>query len=109
MVNMKKYNILIALTIAVGAFPIHAQKSAIVSEIAPYVYPQNRPSAPKAFTYIQDGNQYLLLSDDGKRIVSYDTKTGKELETVVDVATTRENKIDYIEGFSVSPDGGKLL
>jgi dipeptidyl-peptidase-4 len=109
MVNMKKYNILIALTIAVGAFPIHAQKSAIVGEIAPYVYPQNRPSAPKAFTYIQDGNQYLLLSDDGKRIVSYDTKTGKELETVVDVATTRENKIDYIEGFSVSPDGGKLL
>lgn len=78
-------------------------------EMAPFVYPQNAPASVAKPYYMADGLSYLALSDDGKRVVKHDTKTGAEVETVMDVANTRENKIDRIEGFTLSPDGSKLL
>lgn len=69
--------------------------------------PPPRPTAPSS---PPDGLSYLELSDDGSRIVSRDIATGKEKETVMDVATTRENKLPgAIEEFTLSPDGTRLL
>jgi dipeptidyl-peptidase-4 len=56
-----------------------------------------------------DGLTYLTLNNNGKSIFKYDIKTGKEIETVIDVAKTRGAKIDAIEGFELSQDGSKLL
>jgi dipeptidyl-peptidase-4 len=86
-----------------------AQVNPLVSEIAPYVYPQNRPSAPKAMTYMPDGASYLELSSDGKQIVRYDVKTGKQLDVFFDVARARESAIADIEGFTLSDDASKVL
>lgn len=67
------------------------------------------PSAPRALNYTQDGNTYLQLSADGKRIVKHETKTGKELETLMDLTHTRETTLESIEGYVLSPDGSKIL
>jgi dipeptidyl-peptidase-4 len=86
-----------------------AQVSPLVNDIAPYVYPQNRQSAPKAMTYMPDGVTYLELSSDGKTIVRYDIKTGKQTEVFFDVANARETKLSSIEGFTLSPDASKIM
>lgn len=56
-----------------------------------------------------DGTTYLQLSDDGKRIVKYETASGKEIETVLNCDKTRETHIESIEGFKMSDDGSRLL
>lgn len=82
-----------------------------VAGIAKYVYPDNRRcNLTETPAYMPDGETYLLASDDGKKIVSFNTADGKEAGTVLDAATTRENKLSGdIEGFTISPDGSKLL
>lgn len=81
----------------------------IVSEIAPYVYPQNKPASPAGFTYMPDGESYLQPNDDNTKIIRYATVSGAEIETVFDATHTRENSIASFEGFTVSPQGNKLL
>ena len=78
-------------------------------DMAPYVYPQNAPASVAAPAYLPDGEAYLQLSEDGKRVVKHDTKTGAEIETIFDTSHTRENTLESIEGFTLSPDGSKLL
>ena len=89
-----------------------APKNANVSnfaDLAPYVYPNNTVRyIPKPY-FTPDGQNYLQLSSDGKRIVKHDIRNGSEVETVMDVTHTRQSTIDKIESFVLSPDGSKLL
>lgn len=80
-----------------------------VEAISKYVYPGNATSTPGAMQYMPDGETFLRLSADGSKIVKYDTATGKETETVLDVTHTRENTIAQVESFTISADGTKLL
>lgn len=96
-------------TVALAASAAFAQKSDDAAAIAPYVYPQNTPARPDNLSYMPDGASYAILSPDGKRIIACDIKTGKETETIFDVATAREIKLDDIEGFTLSPDATKIL
>ncbi|MBD5323173.1 MAG: alpha/beta fold hydrolase [Bacteroides sp.] len=79
------------------------------SDLAPYVYPSNRAKSVPAPYFTADGQSYLQLSPDGKRVVKYDIRNGAETETVMDVTHTRQATIDRIESFTLSPDGSKLL
>lgn len=100
---IKKIITSILLTISIVAYGNDVQS------ISKYVFPQNVPSSPVEYVYMPDGLTYLTLNNNGKSIVKYDIKTGKEIETVIDVAKTRGAKIDAIEGFELSQDGSKLL
>lgn len=100
---IKKVITSILLTISIVAYGND------VKSISKYVFPQNVPSSPVEYVYMPDGLTYLTLNNNGKSIVKYDIKTGKEIETVIDVAKTRGAKIDAIEGFELSQDGSKLL
>ncbi|MCC8113220.1 MAG: alpha/beta fold hydrolase [Bacteroidales bacterium] len=94
---------------AFAAMSVSAQISQSVKDIAPYVYPQNKPAAPPSFAYAPDGQGYLLLSADARTIDRYDIATGKKIETVFDATHTRESTIDAIEGFEMSQNGRYLL
>lgn len=91
------------LTVDAGA------RSPYVSEISQFVYPNNAPAAPANFVYMPDGQSYLTLSPDHSAIIRFDTKTGKEIETFVDLSNTRETKLPDIEGFILSENGAKVL
>ncbi len=80
-----------------------------VSSISEFVYPGNQPASPERMVFMPDGLSYLMLSQDGRTITSYDTRTGKQLATVFDASHTRENSMPSVESFSVSPDGSRLL
>lgn len=86
-----------------------AYKSVDVDVVAPYVNPANVTKGPGSYVFMPDGNTYLKLSSDHKSVVSYDTKTGKELATVLDLGDTRETQLKDIEGFSLSADGSMML
>lgn len=80
-----------------------------VTEIAPYVYPENAPAAPATGIFMPDGMTYLLADEDLTKIKKFDIKTGNEIETIFDASHTREAKISSFDSFSVSPDGSRLL
>ncbi len=107
--NLKHIFLGIAATAAltVGAAPL-AMRSTAVSELAPYCFPANRP-ANTSVTFMPDGTSYVMRSDDGKRLITYDAATGKEGETIFDLGRTRENTMEAFEGFTISPDGTKIL
>lgn len=104
--------LLAGVAVAASTYPaVAAVPKLDVAGIAKYVYPDNRRcNLTETPAYMPDGETYLLVSDDGKKIVSFNTADGKEAGTVLDAATTRENKLPGdIEGFTISPDGSKLL
>lgn len=80
------------------------------SELSEFVYPGNQPTySMPGLQFLSDGETYTMLSDDGKRIVKYDNKSAAEIEVIFDVNNTRENKIERIDSYTMSPDGSKIL
>ncbi|MDE6813088.1 MAG: hypothetical protein K2J28_04540, partial [Duncaniella sp.] len=97
-------NFLTYLLLASAALPA----SASISDdkgLAPYVYPQNSTAWVPRPAYLADGLSYLALSPDGKKIVKYETASGKEIETVMDVTHTRETPSPSLQSFVLSHDG----
>ena len=58
---------------------------------------------------LADGETYARISDDGKRIVAYSFKTGKQTAVLFDAATARGPQVYHVDGYTISPDGSHLL
>ena len=58
---------------------------------------------------LADGETYAQISVDGQRIVTYSFKTGKQVGVLFDAATARGPKVNSVDGYTVSPDGKRLL
>ncbi len=101
-------NIFIASAICLLPFGVDAANP-LVSDMSQFVFPSNQPKRPTGFTYMPDGETYLMLSADNKSIIRYDIKTGEQVEIFLDLATTRETVIPDIDGFSISSDASKIL
>ncbi len=106
-----KHFITLAILLPLGAWaaPAHDTAASTIADVTPYVYPDNQAKTPEKMVMMPDGLSYLTLSDDGKHIDRCATATGDVQETVLNVEKTRENSIDHIEDFILSPDGKKLL
>lgn len=85
-----------------------AQAPGVLPGIENYESQQLRPEAP-AITFMPGGEHYLMLSPDKTKIIKYDSTTGREVETIFDASHTRQSSIASVEGFTLSPDGTKLL
>ncbi|MDE6266415.1 MAG: S9 family peptidase [Muribaculaceae bacterium] len=102
-------NILSFTLLSLGALSVSANKPEIVKDITPYVYPQNSVRRAPAMQFAPDGLTYYALADGGKKVIQYDTATGKEVGVTLDVEKTRETKIPSIQGFTISDDGSRLM
>lgn len=58
---------------------------------------------------IDGTDSYASISADGKQIVKYSYKTGKQVSVLFDVAHTMGEKIDAFDGYVMSPDGTRML
>lgn len=105
---MKRLIINLFTACALTAAPAYAAVTADAA-MAEYVYPLNSPAAVETPQFMPDGLSYLTYSAADKAIVRIDTKTGKTIETVMDLTHTRENTLEAISGFTLSPDGSKIL
>ena len=52
---------------------------------------------------------YARISDDGKKVVEYSFKTGKQTRVLFDVDNTMGKKLDGFDGYILSPDGTHML
>lgn len=92
-----------------GLLSLAATPDVNIGELARYVYPNNSTESA-SLNFMPDGLTYVQLSADNRKIEQYDVATGKPVGTLMDVATTRgDNKLDKISGYTISPDGSKLL
>ena len=58
---------------------------------------------------LSDGESYTQISADGKQIVKYSFKTGKQTGVLFDVKNTRGAKVEKIEGYVMSPTEKHIL
>lgn len=56
-----------------------------------------------------DGEHYTQMSADGKKIIQYSFKTGKETGTIFDVNTARDCSIKSFDDYIMSPDEKLIL
>ena len=68
-----------------------------------------RGESMAALKPLADGESYAQISADGKQIVKYSFRTGKQTGTIFDAATARGPKVTKVEGYIMSPDGKHML
>lgn len=56
-----------------------------------------------------DGETYSQISADGKQIVCYSFRTGKQERILFDAATTRGGQVTRVDDYIMSPDGSRIL
>lgn len=107
---MKRFvkNITVATAVLLSFSSVYGKQPAndIVKEITPYVTNYVKTPAPMVFL---DDKTYAQLSDDARTVDVYEISSGKKVETLFDVANTREAQISRIEGFVLSNDRKKLI
>lgn len=68
--------------------------------------------AGEALTRVEpmaDGETYAQISKDGKQVVKYSFKTGKQVGVIFDANAARGANIGSIDGYVMSPDGRRML
>lgn len=72
---------------------------------------QGEPAAKRmrGISPIEGSDQYAQISADGRQIVQYSFKTGKQTAVLFDVAHTQGETIDAFDGYVMSPDGTRML
>ena len=68
-----------------------------------------RAEAMAAVEPLADGESYAQISADGKQIVQYSFRTGKQTGVLFDAEKARGAKVDRVEGYIMSPDGKRIL
>ena len=58
---------------------------------------------------LSDGESYSQLSANRKQIVRYSFRNGEQRDVLFDVETARDVRLDYIDGYILSPDGKNIL
>ena len=58
---------------------------------------------------LSDGEHYTILNSDRKMILKCAYKTGKITDTLFNVNTTRETRLEKIEGYLISSTGYRIL
>ena len=102
---MKKV-ILFSILMCFSALLMHADKLLTLPEITRGDF---RGEQLRAMQASADGESYLQMSADGKQILKYSFKTGKQTAVLFDVNTARGAKLKSIDGYIVSPNGKRIL
>lgn len=90
---------------AVAAGPGTAQYPGLEN----YCYPGNASATVAPPVYADADNAMLRLNDATGAVEKYSVADNKLIETVLDLTHTRETTLDHIDGFTMSPDGSKML
>ena len=102
--NMRRI-MLSALTMLVGMASLAGEKLTL-EEITSGVFRQDYMQAVRPMA---DGETYSQISDDGKQVVTYSFRTGKQVSVLFDAATARGAQIGSVDNYIMSPDGKRML
>ena len=102
--NMRRI-MLSALMMLVGMASLAGEKLTL-EEITSGVFRQDYMQAVRPMA---DGETYSQISDDGKQVVTYSFRTGKQVSVLFDAATARSAQIGSVDNYIMSPDGKRML
>lgn len=83
--------------------------SAQALEMQDFVLSQSRPHSIGEVRPAVDGKCYFQLSADGQKIDKCSYKTDETVGTVLDLSATRGEKLDQVDGYTMSADESKIL
>ena len=58
---------------------------------------------------IKGTDRYASISNDGRQIIEYAFKTGNQTRVLFDIANTHRESIKQLDGYTLSPDGKRML
>ena len=58
---------------------------------------------------IKGTDRYASISNDGRQIIEYAFKTGNQTRVLFDIANTHGESIKQLDGYTLSPDGKRML
>ena len=102
--NMRRI-MLSALMMLAGMASLAGEKLTL-EEITSGVFRQDYMQAVRPMA---DGETYSQISDDGKQVVTYSFRTGKQVSVLFDAATARGAQIGSVDNYIMSPDGKRML
>ena len=102
--NMRRI-MLSALMVLAGMASLAGEKLTL-EEITSGVFRQDYMQAVRPMA---DGETYSQISDDGKQVVTYSFRTGKQVSVLFDAATARGAQIGSVDNYIMSPDGKRML
>ena len=102
--NMRRI-MLSALMMLVGMASLAGEKLTL-EEITSGGFRQDYMQAVRPMA---DGETYSQISDDGKQVVTYSFRTGKQVSVLFDAATARGAQIGSVDNYIMSPDGKRML
>lgn len=102
---MKKSFLLLVLFLTVALSNSVAQQL-VLKDIVNGAF---RGEGMTAITPLAGSDQYAAISADGKQIISYSFKTGKQSSVLFDAAKARGAIIERVDGFVMSPDLKHML
>jgi len=103
---MKKIAFILMAMFTLAIEPVDAGQSLELKGITQGMF---RAETMAAVEPLADGESYAQISSDGKKIVKYSFRTGKQTGVLFDADKARGHKVDRVEGYIVSPDGKYLL
>ena len=101
---MKKF--FLFFTLFMAAVAVSASEKIAISDIAGGKFAARYVSGIRP---IPGTSLYARISSDGKQIVEYSFKTGKQTRVLFDVANTMGSKVSSFDGYVMSPDGLRML
>ena len=102
---MKRIILLVSLCLGMIAGSV-AQTAPTLEEVTGGTF---RATRINGVNPLADGQHYAQISPDGKRIVKYSFKDGKEAGVIFDVETARNHTLKRVEGYIMSPKEDKIL
>ena len=103
---MKTFRVLLILLSLI--FQLFTLKAAGI-ELDSIIMGAYRPEIPSGWQSMNNGSSYACLSQDGKLLLSYDYKSGKLLDTLLNVETTRNVRMERMDGFEFNPQESMIL
>ena len=102
---MKKFLLIVSILMTAGLIA-EAQSGLSIKDITGGKYAAETLSE---VTMLAGGETYAVLTNEGKQVVEYSLKTGKQTRVLFDVSQSLRGKVDKISGYEMSPDGSRML
>ena len=102
---MKKFLLIVSILMTAGLIA-EAQSGLSIKDITGGKYAAETLSE---VTMLAGGETYAVLTNEGKQVVEYSLKTGKQTRVLFDVNQSLRGKVDKISGYEMSPDRSRML
>lgn len=104
------YKLIVFLFIVGLALPGYAQSENKKFSLADFCLNYTfMPTGVRGLRSLNDGEHYTVLESHGQKLVMYNYKTGKAVNTLLDLSDPKYKEVKTIQDYEFSPDESRIL